>query len=117
MAFRSFSCGRTSESAEVQGDVAPDFAATGTGQLAQRNEGLEPFYNIGFTTLLTCRLPLESRTRTGKALGACRAPSGGPGVIKPGTVSNDIFSHHDMLPTLLTAAGEPDIVEKVKEGH
>jgi hypothetical protein len=40
-----------------------------------------------------------------------------PGVIKPGTVlSNDIFSHHDMLPTLLAAAGEPDIVEKVKEG-
>ena len=32
-----------------------------------------------------------------------------PGVIKPGTVSNDIFSHQDMLPTLLAAAGEPDI--------
>ncbi len=40
-----------------------------------------------------------------------------PGVIKPGTVSNDIFSHQDMLPTLLAAAGEPDIVEKVKKGH
>jgi hypothetical protein len=26
------------KSAEVQGDVAPDFAATGTGQLAQRND-------------------------------------------------------------------------------
>jgi arylsulfatase len=38
-------------------------------------------------------------------------------VIKPGTVSNDIFSHQDMLPTLLAAAGEPDIVEKVKKGH
>ena len=35
-----------------------------------------------------------------------------PGVIKPGTVSNEIFSHQDMLPTLLAAAGEPDIVEK-----
>ena len=33
-----------------------------------------------------------------------------PGVIKPGTVSNEIFSHQDMLPTLLAAAGEPDIV-------
>jgi len=40
-----------------------------------------------------------------------------PGVIKPGTVSNDIFSHTDMLPTILAAAGEPDIVEKLKKGH
>lgn len=40
-----------------------------------------------------------------------------PGVIKPGTVSNEIFSHTDMLPTLLAAAGEPDIVEKLKKGH
>jgi arylsulfatase A-like enzyme len=40
-----------------------------------------------------------------------------PGVIKPGTVSNEIFSHQDMLPTLLAAAGEPDIVEKCKKGH
>jgi arylsulfatase len=40
-----------------------------------------------------------------------------PGVIKPGTVSNEIFSHTDMLPTLAAAAGEPDIVEKLKKGH
>jgi arylsulfatase len=40
-----------------------------------------------------------------------------PGVIKPGTVSNDVFSHTDMLPTLLAAAGEPDIVAKLKRGH
>jgi arylsulfatase len=40
-----------------------------------------------------------------------------PGVIKPGTVSNEICSHQDMLPTLLAAAGEPDIVEKCKKGH
>ena len=40
-----------------------------------------------------------------------------PGVIKPGTVSNEMFSHTDMLPTLLAAAGEPDIVEKLKKGH
>jgi arylsulfatase A-like enzyme len=40
-----------------------------------------------------------------------------PGVIKPGTVSNDIFSHQDMLPTLVAAAGEPDIVEKLKKGY
>jgi arylsulfatase A-like enzyme len=40
-----------------------------------------------------------------------------PGVIKPGTVSNDIFSHQDMLPTLLAAAGEPDIAAKLKKGY
>jgi arylsulfatase A-like enzyme len=40
-----------------------------------------------------------------------------PGVIKPGTVSNEVFSHVDMLPTLLAAAGEPDIVGKCKKGH
>jgi arylsulfatase A-like enzyme len=40
-----------------------------------------------------------------------------PGVIKPGTISNEIFSHTDMLPTLAAAAGEPDIVEKLKKGH
>jgi len=40
-----------------------------------------------------------------------------PGVIKPGTVSNEIFSHQDMLPTLLAAAGEPDIIAKCKAGH
>jgi arylsulfatase len=36
---------------------------------------------------------------------------------KPGTVFNDIVSHQDMLPTLLAAAGEPDIVEKCKKGY
>lgn len=40
-----------------------------------------------------------------------------PGVIKPGTVSNELFTHQDMLPTLAAAAGEPDIVEKLKKGH
>jgi arylsulfatase A-like enzyme len=40
-----------------------------------------------------------------------------PGVIKPGIVSNEIFSHQDMLPTLLAAAGEPDIAAKLKKGY
>jgi arylsulfatase A-like enzyme len=40
-----------------------------------------------------------------------------PGVIKPGTVINDIFSQEDWLPTLLAAAGEPAIVEKLKQGY
>ncbi len=40
-----------------------------------------------------------------------------PGKIKPGTVFNDIVSHQDWLPTLLEAAGEPDINAKLHEGH
>jgi arylsulfatase len=40
-----------------------------------------------------------------------------PGKIKPGTVSNEVFSHTDMLPTLAAVGGEPDIVEKMKKGY
>ncbi len=39
-----------------------------------------------------------------------------PGKIKPDTVSNEIMHHMDWLPTLLAAAGEPDIKEKLLEG-
>ncbi len=40
-----------------------------------------------------------------------------PGVIEPGSICNEIMSHMDWLPTLLAAAGEPDIKEKLKAGH
>ena len=40
-----------------------------------------------------------------------------PGVIKPGTISNEILAHNDWLPTLLDIAGEPDIIEKLKKGY
>tara|TARA_R110001592_G_scaffold363043_2_gene679763 strand:- start:16245 stop:17807 length:1563 start_codon:yes stop_codon:yes gene_type:complete len=40
-----------------------------------------------------------------------------PGTVKPGTVINDIFSHQDWLPTLLSAAGEPDMNSKLKAGY
>jgi arylsulfatase len=40
-----------------------------------------------------------------------------PGKLKPGSVSNEIVQHHDWLPTFLAAAGEPDIVEKLRKGH
>jgi arylsulfatase A-like enzyme len=40
-----------------------------------------------------------------------------PGKIAPGIVSNEIVQHHDWLPTFLAAAGEEDIVEKLKAGH
>jgi arylsulfatase A-like enzyme len=40
-----------------------------------------------------------------------------PGKIAAGAVSNEIVQHHDWLPTLLAAAGEPNIAEKLKKGH
>jgi arylsulfatase len=40
-----------------------------------------------------------------------------PGKVAAGTISNDIVSHHDWLPTLLAAAGEPHIIEKLRSGH
>jgi arylsulfatase len=40
-----------------------------------------------------------------------------PGVIKPGTIINDIMSQEDWMPTLLDAAGEPGIVEKLEQGY
>jgi arylsulfatase len=39
-----------------------------------------------------------------------------PGTIKPGAVLNDVFSHEDMLPTLVAAAGEPNVKEKLLNG-
>jgi arylsulfatase len=40
-----------------------------------------------------------------------------PGKIKEGTVSNDIMSHLDWVPTLVAAAGEPDVKDKLKKGY
>ena len=40
-----------------------------------------------------------------------------PGTVEPGTIINDIFSHEDWMPTLLAAAGEPGIKEKLLEGY
>jgi arylsulfatase A-like enzyme len=40
-----------------------------------------------------------------------------PAKFKAGTVINGIVSHQDWLPTLLAAAGEPDIKAKLLKGH
>jgi arylsulfatase A-like enzyme len=40
-----------------------------------------------------------------------------PGVIQPGTVTNELFSHNDWIPTLCAIAGEPDIVNKLRQGY
>ena len=39
-----------------------------------------------------------------------------PGVIKPGTEINEIISHEDWLPTLLAAAGQPNVKESALTG-
>jgi arylsulfatase A-like enzyme len=39
-----------------------------------------------------------------------------PGNIKPGTINNDVFAHEDMLPTLLAAAGDTGVVNKLLTG-
>jgi len=51
--------------------------------------------------------------------GAYRVPAilRWPGRIKPGQVSNEIVAHHDMLPTMLAVAGEPQVREKLGSGH
>jgi arylsulfatase A-like enzyme len=51
--------------------------------------------------------------------GAFRVPAmvRWPGKIKPGTVSNEIVSHLDWMPTLLAAAGDPDIKSKLRTGY
>src|SRR4029453_2879631 len=39
-----------------------------------------------------------------------------PGTIKPGTVLNHIFAQEDMLPTIMAAAGEPNVKEELLKG-
>jgi arylsulfatase len=40
-----------------------------------------------------------------------------PGVIKPGTEINGITSHEDFVPTLVAAAGEPAVKDKLLTGY
>lgn len=51
--------------------------------------------------------------------GAYRVPAmvRWPGKIKAGSVSNEIMSHLDWMPTFLAAAGVPDIKEKLLKGY
>ncbi len=51
--------------------------------------------------------------------GAFRVPAivRWPGKIPAGTVSNEIISHLDWLPTFVSAAGDPDVKEKLLEGY
>ncbi len=40
-----------------------------------------------------------------------------PGAIEPGSISNEIISLQDLLPTLMAGLGEPDIKEKLEAGY
>jgi arylsulfatase A-like enzyme len=40
-----------------------------------------------------------------------------PGKIPAGKISNEIMSMQDWVPTLMAAAGEPDVKEKLTKGH
>lgn len=40
-----------------------------------------------------------------------------PGKIKPGSISNEIVSGLDWCPTLVAAAGDPDVKQKLLKGH
>jgi arylsulfatase A-like enzyme len=51
--------------------------------------------------------------------GAFRVPclARWPGKIAAGTVTNELMSHNDWMPTFCAIAGEPDLVEKLKAGY
>jgi arylsulfatase A-like enzyme len=50
--------------------------------------------------------------------GAYRVPAmiRWPGHIKPGSISNEIVSHQDWMPTFAAMAGDPDVVTKYAKG-
>ena len=54
---------------------------------------------------------------TGKALIVFLPWYAGPAISQAGTVSNDMISHLDWMPTLLAAAGVPDVTEKLLTGY
>ena len=62
--------------------------------------------------------PFRNEKNTGWE-GGYRVPSFArwPGKIKPGSVSNEIISHLDWVPTLLAAAGEPQVKDKLLKGY
>jgi arylsulfatase A-like enzyme len=74
-----------------------------------------PHYNAWPDAAIT---PFRSEKNTNWE-GAFRVPAFArwPNKIPAGTVLNGIVSHQDWLPTLLSAAGEPDISDKLKQGH
>jgi len=40
-----------------------------------------------------------------------------PGTVRAGTITTEIMSHNDWIPTLASIAGEPDLVNKLTKGY
>jgi arylsulfatase len=40
-----------------------------------------------------------------------------PGTVKPGTITNELMSHNDWIPTLMAIAGDTDIVGELLQGY
>ena len=70
---------------------------------------ISPSLRPGLTVDIICQ-------STGKTQYSCDLGRR-PGVIKPGTVSNEIIAHNDWFPTLLDIAGEPNIISKLLNGY
>jgi arylsulfatase len=62
--------------------------------------------------------PFRNEKNTGWE-GGFRVPSMArwPGKIEAGSISNEIMSHLDWTPTLVAAAGEPQVKEKLMKGY
>ena len=52
----------------------------------------------------------------GKRVSGCHSSSAVAACIQPGTVVNEIMSGEDWFPTLLAAAGDPDVKAKLLQG-
>ncbi len=74
-----------------------------------------PHYNTWPDAAIT---PFRSEKNTNWE-GGFRVPSFArwPGKFRQGAILNGIVAHQDWLPTLLAAAGDPDINEKLLHGH
>ena len=62
-------------------------------------------------------LPLARRTPTGRAPSASRRWSAGPATSSPGRSTTEMVSGLDWFPTLLAAAGDPDIKDELLPGR
>jgi arylsulfatase A-like enzyme len=90
--------------------VDEEFLEAAVDFIGRQHQAGTPFFVWFNTTHMHFRTHWE---------GAFRVPAmvRWPGRIAPGTVSSEIVSHLDWLPTFLAAAGEADIKDKLLGGH
>lgn len=97
--------------------VDEEFLESGLGFMERANKAGKPFF-VWFASTrmhIYTHLKPESKGKTGRF----RVPMmvKWPGHIKPGSTSNDIISLLDWMPTLMAAAGQPDIKDKLLKGY